>query len=139
MMMINIDMAPLRSARTEVEFWAAFEDADRQARALPNGMLMLGTPALPYLILEGHGDEQHLVEWVDEAINTPLGPFRLGEVRRCIRRGQWVISLRDTSMQWRVLDDARDRRIAFNDPMLPNTELGLMPLSGLPSPLKVAA
>ena len=130
-MIPNIDFSGLRAARSEGAFWSAFEQASDQALAYPHGLLSLWTPAARIAVFRDKGVHRHLVA-LDEVKGAReaytarnLGPAALGDIRRSVRRGQWVISFRDPALRWHVMDDARSRRIAFQDPMAPDRDLGL--------------
>ena len=132
-MLPKIDLEPLLSARTEVAFWAAFESAHLAMSAMPNCALVLWTPTAPYLMFFGRTAATRELKEIDSDAFTcrGIGPLRMGDIRRDVRRGQWVLSARDTRMQWSVLCDGRDRRITFQDPMAASSELGLARAAGL--------
>lgn len=136
-MLPKIDLDPLLSARTEADFWCAFERASDQAQARPMGLLAIWTPAVRTAVLldGGSRSRSRLVSLVEAPragrevyLSRALGPLSLSQIRRCVRSGQWVISQRDTLLHWRVVDDARNRRVSFSDSMLANWELGLAPM-----------
>lgn len=128
-MVPKFDLQSILSAKTEWQFWAAFEAAHLDVSAWPNGLLLLWTPTAPYLAL--FGDRAHtreLMEMQDESLLTysPISPSRLGDIRRDVRRGSWALSVRDTNRAW---TSVHDNRLCdgghFSDPMLPSAELGL--------------
>lgn len=120
----------MASVRTEAEFWSEIMDLAREFSSWPGGLLVLWTPTAPYLIFEFESGGARLVELIgDETIAAGLTklirPYEMAEVRRNVRDGQWVISLRNTQYQWRHLYDARDVHTRFRDPLVSLHELGL--------------
>jgi hypothetical protein len=126
-MLPKIDFQALLSSKTESAFWTAFEAAHLQVSAWPNAMLVLWTPTAPYLALFGANfHDREIMELDGEMLTSrPIGPIRLGNIRRDVRRGNWAVSLRDTQRQWHMIHDHRGLPGAFTDPMLPSTDLGL--------------
>lgn len=121
--------AILAAANTEAAFWDSLRAATSEIEAWPHGWVMLGTPSMPYACLRqvGLADQMSLVESREFGGTPsihPLGVTAIGNVRRDIRRGQWIVSGRDTRRQWRVIHDARDTGIEFLDRMLSWRELG---------------
>lgn len=127
----HFDLEPILSAKTEWAFWPAFERAHLAVSAWPNGLLLLWTPTAPYLALYGNSAVTRELREMDGEFLTssPIGPLRMGDIRRDVRRGDWVLSVRDTEGQWTLVHDQRQQRRTFQDPMLPSTELGLAALS----------
>jgi hypothetical protein len=127
--------ASLVAAKTESAFWDALRTATAEIEAWPHGWVMLGTPSMPFACLRqvGLADRMSLVESREFGGTPsihPLGVTAVGNVRRDVRRGQWVVSAMDTRRQWRVIHDARDTGIEFLDPMVSWGELGFAQETG---------
>ena len=127
--------ARLVAAKTESAFWDALRVATAEIEACPHGWVMLGTPSMPFVCLRRVGLADHLSlvesrEFGGTPTIRPLGASAIGNVRRDVRRGQWVVSAMDPRRQWHVVHDARDDRVEFLDPMLSWGELGFAQETG---------
>lgn len=127
--MFNNATADLAAAKTEASFWDTLRAVTASIEAWPNGWVMLGTPSMPYTCLRhvGLADHLSLVEarhFGDVPTIRTLGLAEIGNIRRDIRKGQFVVSAMDTKRQWHVVYDARDTRTQFTDPMLSWSDLG---------------
>lgn len=124
--------AAIKAARSEVEFWARFAEASHAAAAWPGGLLVLGTPCVRIAALDGTTVDAFLEELLEDddllVARRPLRLEALYAIRRHVRAGQYVVSVRDTRRQWSVVHDARDTGVRFVDAMRSNGELGLAPV-----------
>lgn len=121
----------IRDAQTEPQWWLAFENFSREVAGYPNGLVVLWTPAVRMAVFGGFGVSSCL-ERVDEeegvlVSRRALSMSTIGEVRRCVRDGNYVLSLRDTQRQWKAVLDGRLPKKRFMDPMAPSKDLGLLP------------
>ena len=128
----------IRAARTEAEFWEGFDALSFDVRRWPNGLAALWTPTHPLVALRGDGAEQFLEGLSEEddalMLSQDLSLQTLGDIRRDVRAGRYVVSVRRTDQSWVVAHDARDTGVQFSEPMLPAFDLGLIAQIGATAP-----
>lgn len=126
---IDRHIASIKAASTEVDFWTRFEGLSQEVGAYPNGLAVLWTPSCAMAGFGPTSKPKRLEEFLGDddlvAASRCLSPTELGNIRRAVRCGVFVISVRDTARQWNAALDSRGLKIGYSDPMLSGRELGL--------------
>lgn len=133
----------IQLAKKEPEFWLEFETLSKEMSSYPNGLLVLGTPSVRMAALRTSNApwDTVLEECIEkiERNGTSLWLARdltiekLGQIRREVRAGNYVLSARDTNRQWTMVADLRGKGRVFTDPMAPDDLLGLARAQGHPA------
>lgn len=140
--LFNRGVEAIQSAKKESEFWLAFDSLSKKLSRYPHGLLVLWTPSVRMAALRiANGGGTVLEECIEqvEPKETPLRrrgtpPLwftreltveKLGQIRRDVRAGNYVLSARGTDREWTMVADLRGKAHVFAEPMESDEQLGL--------------